>query len=103
MKEAGMLIDYLATYPNTCLRFFAGSMQLHVDSNATYIFQPRAKHRYTGHFYLASHPSPINYNKVPNNVSILTECKTLKNIICSAAEAECSILFRNSQKAMGIK
>eukprot|EP00957_Ditylum_brightwellii_P123901 9444600-Ditylum_brightwellii.AAC.1 len=36
-KQSPMLMDYLATYPNAVLRFFAGNMQLHVDSDAAYL------------------------------------------------------------------
>eukprot|EP00957_Ditylum_brightwellii_P092299 7027468-Ditylum_brightwellii.AAC.1 len=31
------------------------------------------------------------------------ECKTLKNVVCSAVEAECSSLFYNSQLAIMIQ
>ena len=34
---------------------------------------------------------------------ILTECITLKNVVCSAAEAECAGLFHNCQKAVEIR
>eukprot|EP00957_Ditylum_brightwellii_P002890 221310-Ditylum_brightwellii.AAC.1 len=72
------------------------SMQLGVDSNAAYLVKPGAKSRYTGHFYLASYPNTLNYNKSPNNMPILTKYKILKNIVCSAAEVECGGLFHNS-------
>eukprot|EP00957_Ditylum_brightwellii_P042141 3191831-Ditylum_brightwellii.AAC.1 len=37
-----------------------------------------------------------------HNAPILAECKALKNVACSAAEAECRELFHNSQTVMGI-
>ena len=33
----------------------------------------------------------------------MTECVTLKNVVCSAAEAECGGLFHNCQKAIEIR
>ena len=33
-KKTTMLLDYLATYPNAKLRYYAGNMQLHVESDA---------------------------------------------------------------------
>ena len=39
----------------------------------------------------------------PNNAPILKECKTLKNIVCSATEAECGGLFNNTKSAIVIK
>eukprot|EP00957_Ditylum_brightwellii_P172475 13131345-Ditylum_brightwellii.AAC.1 len=64
---------------------------------------PGAKSRYAGHFYLESHPNPLNYNHAPNNAPVHTECKALKNVVCSAAEAECGGLFHNSRLAIMIR
>eukprot|EP00957_Ditylum_brightwellii_P126515 9642915-Ditylum_brightwellii.AAC.1 len=36
-KQSTMLMDYLAAYPSAVLRFLAGNMQLHIDSNAAYL------------------------------------------------------------------
>eukprot|EP00957_Ditylum_brightwellii_P065957 5002040-Ditylum_brightwellii.AAC.1 len=97
-----MLMDYLATYPNAVLCFFAGNMQLHVDSNAAYLVVNGAKRRIAGYFYCASNLHALNYNKTPHNVPILIECRTLKHVVCSAVEAECGALFCNSQTVMGL-
>eukprot|EP00957_Ditylum_brightwellii_P120983 9227354-Ditylum_brightwellii.AAC.1 len=72
-------------------------MQLSVDSDAAYLVLPGAKSCYAGHFYLQSHPHHLNYNTAPMNASIHTKCKTLKNMVCSATEAECSGLFHNGK------
>eukprot|EP00957_Ditylum_brightwellii_P051126 3876048-Ditylum_brightwellii.AAC.1 len=89
------LMDYMAIYPDTRLHFFVGNMQLSVVSDATYLVLPGVKSCFAGHFYLQAHPHPHNYNSAPNNTPIHTECKTLKNVVCLAAEVECGSLFHN--------
>ena len=58
------------------------------------------KSRVAGHYYLE--PLPNRFNTTPQNGPIHTECATLKNFVCSAAEAECGGLFNNCQKAFDI-
>eukprot|EP00957_Ditylum_brightwellii_P141397 10773390-Ditylum_brightwellii.AAC.1 len=103
IKDRSWLMDYFHTYPNMCLRFFVGNMQLPVDSDVAYLVMPGTKSRFPGYFYMVSNPHPLNYNGVPHNAPILVECHTLKNIVCSAAEAECGGLFHNAQNAMTIQ
>ena len=103
LEEAKWLMDFLSWHPNGKLRYFAGKMQLAIDSDAAYLVTPGAKSRYAGHFYLEALPNRHNYNKSPHNAAIHTECRTLKNIVCSAAEAECGGLFNNAQVAIGIR
>eukprot|EP00957_Ditylum_brightwellii_P057291 4342378-Ditylum_brightwellii.AAC.1 len=76
-------------------------MQLHVDSNATYLVVNGTKSRIASYFYCASNPHMLNYNKIPHNAPILIECRTLKHVVCSTAETECGALFHNSQTVMG--
>eukprot|EP00957_Ditylum_brightwellii_P154848 11785579-Ditylum_brightwellii.AAC.1 len=97
-----VLLDYMHTYPNAKLRFYAGNMQLSVDSDAAYLVFPGAKSCFAGHFYLKSLPNVLNYNAAPNNAPIHTKCRTIKSVVCSAAEAECSGLFYNNQTAINI-
>ena len=66
-KQATMLLDYLATYPNAELNFYAGNMQLHIESDAAYLVLPGAKSRVAGYFYLHS---PLNANNVTKRVII---------------------------------
>ena len=103
MAKANWLMDFLHTHPNAKLRFFYGTKQLLVDSDAVYLVLPGAKSRYAGNFFLKSKSKPLNYNKAPKNAPIHTECKTLKNVVCSAAEAECGGLFNNAKMAIVIK
>jgi len=101
LKDISILMDYLYTYPNATLRFYAGTMQLKVESDASYLVVPGAKSRVAGHFYLAAHKR--NLNSSDDNAPVNTECATLKNVVCSAAEAECGGLFHNCQKAVTMR
>eukprot|EP00957_Ditylum_brightwellii_P202914 15332364-Ditylum_brightwellii.AAC.1 len=71
-------MDYLSTYPDGKIRFYAGTMPLCIDSNAAHLVQ------------------------APNNGAVHTECRTLRNVVCSATKAECDRLFHNSQMAITI-
>ena len=76
-------------------------MQLKVESDASYLSVKDSRSRYTGHFYLQ--PLPNRYNNTAKNGPIQTECAVLKNVVCSAAEAECGGVFHNCKKAVIIK
>ena len=91
-------MDYAATYPNAKLRYFASDMILHVDSDAAYLVQPGARSRIAGYYILNNYPppAPIIPRRAPN-APILIECKTLRNVVASAAEAETGGLFHNGQ------
>eukprot|EP00957_Ditylum_brightwellii_P096242 7330972-Ditylum_brightwellii.AAC.1 len=72
-------------------------MQLAVNSDAAYLVLPGAKSRFAGHFYVRAFPNNLNYNNTPNNAPIHTKCETIKSVVCSVAEAECSGIFHNGQ------
>ena len=64
-------------------------MVIHVDSDASYLTMPEARSCYSGHFYLRYCPSPRPIKPTTKrNVPIHTECKTIHNIVSSAAESE---------------
>ena len=88
-KQATMLLDYLVTYPNAKLRFYDGNMQLHTESDAAYLVLPGTKSRVAGYFYLHSPPNTNKCYRKGNNAPIHVECSSLKNVVSSAAEAEC--------------
>ena len=102
-KKVSMLMDYLNTYPNAKLRYYAGDMILKVDSDAAYLVLPNAKSRVAGHFYLEATPHAQKAYPGKKNAPILTECHTLKNVVSSAAEAECGGVFHNCIVAIGIR
>ena len=95
------LMDYAATYPDVYIRFYASDMSLHVDSDAAYLVSPNAKSRISGFFYLAEHPDKTTQPTL--NGAILVECKTLRHVVTSAAEAEIAGVFHNAQISIVIR
>ena len=72
-------------------------MVLPVDY-AAYLTIPEEKSFYAGHFYLSNWPSPQPVKSTPKiNGPIHTECKTIRNIVSSAAEAETCVTFNNGK------
>jgi hypothetical protein len=79
-------------------------MLLHVDMDAAYLVLPKAKGQFAGHYTLTDQPpaAPTRPNPTPNG-PIHTECRTLRSVVSSAAEAECGGLYHNSQNAVPIQ
>ena len=75
-------------------------MILHIGINASFLSYPWAFSRTGGHYYLSL--LPIDPEKAPNlpppaNGPIHTECRILKHLVASAAEAEVGGLFHNGK------
>ena len=92
-----MLMDYLSTYPNAVLRYYAGDMQLSVESDVAYLVLSGAKSRIAGYYILSNttnkeKPSPI-----------FIECKAIRHVVCSAAEAETHGLFVNCLNSISMR
>ena len=104
IKRCQMVLDYVATYPNTIQRFFRSDMILHVDSDAAYLVQPGAKSRVAGSYILSSKPKSYSQTITRHsNAPILVECRTLRHVVASAAEAETGALFHNAQNIIAIR
>ena len=79
-------------------------MILHVDSDAAYLILQGAKSRIAGYFFLTDKTPPPPM--IPNprlNGPILVECKLLRHVVASSAEAETAGLFFNAQSAVPIR
>ena len=100
-QKAQQLMDYLHTYPNAYLRYTASDMILHVDSDAAYLVAPKARSRVAGYFHLSDHPNITKHPKL--NGAILVECKTLRHVVSSAAEAEVAGIFHNAGMAIPLR
>ena len=94
-------MDYVATYPNTYIRFYASDMVLNIDSDAAYLVAPKARSRVAGYFHFSSTPNVIETSRL--NGAILVECKTLRHVVSSASEAETGGIFHNAQVAIPIR
>ena len=101
LTKLNKLLDYVATYPNAILRFHTSDMVLHVDSDAAYLVLPEARSRIAGHYFLSDHPDK-SLTPTPN-APILTECRTLRHVVASAAEAETGGLFHNARTSLPIR
>jgi hypothetical protein len=72
---------FLHTYPHGVLRYYENDMILKITSDAAYLVQPKARSRAAAHYHLGWR----NSNRTNGPVDIL--CKTIKNVVSSAAEA----------------
>ena len=94
LHKAQRLMDYLHTYPNAYIRYHASDMILNIDSDAAYLVAPKARSRVAGYYYMSNLPTSTKPPKL--NGAILVECKTLKHVVSSAAEAETGGIFHNA-------
>ena len=90
------LLDYVASHPNTILRFYASDMILAIDSDAAYLVAPQARSRVAGYFQLNSLPDSVNG-------ALLVECKTLRHVVASSVETETADIFHNAQVAVPLR
>ena len=102
-KAQIMLMDFLATYPNAKLRYYAGDLKPQVEIDAAYRVLSNARSRVTGDFYLTTYPTPNKSYPGHYNAPILTQWHTLKNVVSSAADAQCGGIFHNCMIAIGIQ
>ena len=98
-QKIQMLLDYLNTYPNAKVRFYASDMKLQIDSDAAYLVAPKAKGRIAG-FFQCANSSTLSSPKPFINGPVHVECRTLRHVVTSAAEAETAALFYNTQTAL---
>ena len=94
-------MDYVYTYPNTFIRYYASDMVLHIDSDAAYLVVPKSRIRVAGYFHLSNHPT--SQSKPTLNGAVHVECKSLRHVVSSGAEVETSEVFHNTQMALPIR
>ena len=104
VQKKKMLMDYVATQPDAIIGFHASNMCLHIDSNAAYLVQPKARSRAAGHYYLSNNPPSPNIRPTPTpNGPILTKCQTICTVMASAAEAKPGAILIKGQQAVPIR
>ena len=96
--QVNTLLDYAGTHPNAKIRFHKSGMQLQVVSDAAYLVSTETKSRAAGFYTL----EPTNIVEKPNG-AVHTLCRTIKNIMSSAAEAEMGSLYINAKEAIPIR
>ena len=99
------LLAFAKHHQNTSLRFYASDMRLHVDSDAAYLVMPGARSRIAGYYHLSRNISPNDstISNLPLNGAFLIECKTIRHVVASAAEAETAGLFLNAQNIIHLR
>jgi hypothetical protein len=109
MRGITHLLNYCATHPNAVVRFVASDMILHVESDASYLSEPKARSRAAGYYYLSDLPLAPNSPPAPTtpqpreNGAINILCQILREVVSSAAEAELAALFHNGKEACPIR
>ena len=103
VEKLTMLLDYLSTHSNAVIRFNASDMVLHVETDAAYLVAPKARSRIAGFYYCSNKYNKNTPIKVPLNGPVHVECKTLRRVVTSAAEAETAGLFYNAQFSIPIR
>jgi hypothetical protein len=84
-------LDHYSTHPESSIRYFASDMQLKIHSDASYFYDPKAKSRIGGYFYLGNKTN--SPNKPLSNGPLLCHTILLKNVFSSVAEAEFGAIF----------
>ena len=74
-------------------------MQLHIDLDAAYLVAPKANSRIAGFYYCSTKKDP-RFTPPPLNGPVHVECRVLRHVVTSAAEAETAALFYNTQMAL---
>ena len=97
------LLDYAVTFTNIKFQFVVSDKILHIDSDSAYLVQDGARSCIAGHYILSLFPPPTpQISKKAPNAPILIECKILRNVVVSAAEAKTGGLFHNAQTILHI-
>jgi hypothetical protein len=93
------MLDYLATNPDTTIRYHASDMVLHIHSDAYYLSVSNARSHLGDLFFLG--------NKSPEqdtlNRFILNVAAVMKNVVASAAESEVGTCFHNAQSGAPLR
>ena len=77
-----MLLDYLNYFSDAKVCFYSSSMELYVESDVAYFVAPKVKSCIAGYFYCSSNTSPPTLDG-----SLYVDCKKLRNVVTSTAEA----------------
>jgi hypothetical protein len=91
IKKVERLLQYVSSHQKGATRYFGSTMQLQVQSDASYLCRPKARSVLGGFHYLGF-PDRING-------PIFCTSKIISCVVASVAEAELGAAFQNAQKA----
>jgi hypothetical protein len=93
------LLDYLATYPDSTIRYHASDMILHIHSDASYFSVSHVRSRLGGLFFCG--------DKTPKedilNGSVLKVASVINNAGASVVESEAGACFQNTQSGAPLR
>ena len=90
MRKMERLLQYVSAHQHHGIRYHASTMQLQIQSDASYLCRPNARSVLGGFHYLGS----LEFINGP----IFCTSKMISCIVTSAAEAELGAAFQNAQK-----
>ena len=102
-EKLKVLLEYMHTYPKAKIRFHASKMILNIDSDAAYLILPGAKSRVAGYYHMSTTPDPTTTSTQERNGAIHVECKALRRVVSSTAEAKTTAIFHNAKTAIEIR
>jgi hypothetical protein len=103
MDKCNQVLDYVATHPLAVIQYRASDMILMTDTDAAYLVLPKARSRITGHYYFTNRMDDYTQGIPMANGPVLIECKTLRSVVSSSAEAETGGTFANAQNVIPMK
>ena len=105
MGDIVWLLNYALTKPDATLHYHTINMILHIDSDASYICEERARSQAGGGFF--ANRLVNNCDKPPtlptNNGAIHTLCQIIKTVMSLVAEAEIGAPLLNAKYALPIR
>ena len=99
-KAINQILDYCHTHPSATIRYRASDMILKIHSDASYLSEPKARSRAGGHFYMGDKPSN---QPERGNGPLLNKSTIMRNVMSSAAEAECGALYDNTKEGVPLR
>ena len=99
LKKCKRLLDYVSTYKNTFIKYYANDIVLSLDSDMDYLVAPGAKIWIARVFYFTLDGTVLQNINNPIHV----ECRYLRHVLASDAEAEVGGLFHNFQTSIPIR
>ena len=106
LRAITQLLHYAATHPDAVVGFKASDMVLHVESDASYLSETKARSRVAGYHYLSTTPTTPGKAPLPDapspplNGPINVVSKIMREVLSSAAETELGSLFYNGKEAV---
>jgi hypothetical protein len=94
-------LNYAASHPDAIIRYRASDMILSVESDCSYLSEPKARSRWAGFHFLGEHNDTGIATRL--NGPIHVPCQILKEIVSSAAEGELAGVFHNAKEACPIR